>query len=384
MKNYTCDVLVAGGGVAGTAAAIAAARMGSKVILVEKTCVIGGLATAGLVGIYLPICDGMGNQVMYGLAEELLKLSVNLFDRDKIPEQWLNGQSINERKQQRYQVRFNPNVFAIELERLLLSVGVKILFDSVLIEANTDNGKLSSVDIFNCSQRCRIEFNTAIDATGDAVLCELAGENTVQYSKGNTLAAWYYSILQGQYNLNILGFSESASANSKPLVSKRFSGFDCDEMSEMLSLAHFQILQDVINKRGKHNDYTLVTIPYLPQLRMTRRIDGAYTIDDNDVFKHFDNSIGLGVNWKEAGPIYELPFTILHGNKIKNLLACGRCISATENMWDITRVIPVCAATGQAAGVAASLYTDMTVSDIKILQKNLINQGVKLHIDSNK
>ena len=108
MKNYTCDVLVAGGGVAGTAAAIAAARMGSKVILVEKTCVIGGLATAGLVGIYLPICDGMGNQVMYGLAEELLKLSVNLFDRDKIPEQWLNGQSINERKQQRYQVDLIP------------------------------------------------------------------------------------------------------------------------------------------------------------------------------------------------------------------------------------------------------------------------------------
>ena len=64
-----CGVLVAGGGIAGISAALAAARTGAKVILVEKGCFLGGLATAGLVTIYLPLCDGMGHQVSFGIAE---------------------------------------------------------------------------------------------------------------------------------------------------------------------------------------------------------------------------------------------------------------------------------------------------------------------------
>ena len=58
-----CDVLVCGGGFAGISAALAAARQGKKVILLEKQFVLGGLATAGLVTIYLPLCDGLGRQV---------------------------------------------------------------------------------------------------------------------------------------------------------------------------------------------------------------------------------------------------------------------------------------------------------------------------------
>lgn len=54
------DVLVAGGGIAGVAAAIAAAREGARVLLVERECIVGGLATAGLIAIYLPLCDGEG------------------------------------------------------------------------------------------------------------------------------------------------------------------------------------------------------------------------------------------------------------------------------------------------------------------------------------
>lgn len=62
-----CTVAVAGGGIAGIAAALAAARCGKKVILLEKSCVLGGLATNGLIYIYLPLCDGNGRQVIYGI-----------------------------------------------------------------------------------------------------------------------------------------------------------------------------------------------------------------------------------------------------------------------------------------------------------------------------
>ena len=74
--RYEYDVCITGGGIAGVAAACAAARSGAKTILIEKSWMLGGLGTAGLVTIYLPICDGMGNQVSFGLAEELLRLSV--------------------------------------------------------------------------------------------------------------------------------------------------------------------------------------------------------------------------------------------------------------------------------------------------------------------
>ena len=71
-----CDVLVAGGGIAGISAALAAARAGAKVTLLERGFMLGGLATAGLVTIYLPLDDGMGHQVSYGIVEELLRLAL--------------------------------------------------------------------------------------------------------------------------------------------------------------------------------------------------------------------------------------------------------------------------------------------------------------------
>ena len=70
MERY--DVAVCGGGFAGISAALAAAREGKKVILFEKQYMLGGLGTAGLVTIYLPLCDGFGRQVTFGIAEELL------------------------------------------------------------------------------------------------------------------------------------------------------------------------------------------------------------------------------------------------------------------------------------------------------------------------
>lgn len=72
----TVDVAVAGGGIAGVAAALAAARTGAQTLLLEKECALGGLATLGLIVMYLPLCDGYGHQVIGGIGEELLRKSV--------------------------------------------------------------------------------------------------------------------------------------------------------------------------------------------------------------------------------------------------------------------------------------------------------------------
>ena len=72
-KNY--DVVVVGGGIAGIAASVAAARKGASVLLLEKSVNLGGLATIGLISWYEPLCDGEGNQMMASIAEELIKLT---------------------------------------------------------------------------------------------------------------------------------------------------------------------------------------------------------------------------------------------------------------------------------------------------------------------
>lgn len=112
---------------------------------------------------------------------------------------------------------------------------------------------------------------------------------------------------------------------------------------------------------------------------MTRRIDGVFTQNDGDISREHTDSVGLFSDWRKAGPVYELPFSTLYGKKISNLITAGRCISVTDSMWDITRVIPVCAVSGQAAGTAAAITDNFADTDIKRLQNLLKSTGVMLH-----
>jgi hypothetical protein len=84
-------------------------------------------------------------------------------------------------------------------------------------------------------------------------------------------------------------------------------------------------------------------------------------------------------NWRKRGPVYEVPFRTLYCNEIKNLLVAGRCVSTDQPLWDIMRVIPCCAFTGEAAGTAAALCDDFTALDVKKLQTALRKNGVVLH-----
>ena len=146
----------------------------------------------------------------------------------------------------------------------------------------------------------------------------------------------------------------------------------------MVQLSHEQIYKDVVANKEKDESYVPVTIPTIPQIRMTRRIAGIYTMDDTEMHKDFDDSVGTFSDWRKRGPVYKLPFSTLYGKDVKNLICAGRCISVTDAMWDITRVIPVCAVSGEAAGTAAAMTDDFAAVDIKELQKKLTDAGVKI------
>jgi hypothetical protein len=396
--SFSCDVLVAGGGIAGIAAAAAAARNGKSVILLEREYGLGGMATLGLITIYLPLDDGEGEQVVYGLGEELLRLSIKHGAEANYPKAWIEGGTLAEKIEHRYVVQFNPHLFALDAERLLADLGVRILYGTLACGVVKDADRISAVLIENKSGRTAVQADAYIDATGDADLCHLAGAGTALHAGGNGLASWYYYYSEGNVKLKMFGLAdvipdEDAGAQGQTddgadydnvkvesIGNLRFSGVDGEELSRAVIEAHGTMYADILEHKAAAPDFVPVTISQIPLVRMSRRLSGAYVMDDTESRVFMEDSIGMTGDWRKRGPAYELPYRLLYGQEVSNLLAAGRCISVTDAMWDISRVIPPCAVTGEAAGTAASLTSNFPNLDVRKLQERLTAQGVKLHL----
>ena len=383
VKEY--DVAVCGGGFAGISAALASARQGKRTVLFEKQFMLGGLGTLGIVTIYLPLCDGYGHQVSFGIAEELFHLSIKHGAEAKYPDNWLTENGSRGVNDKRFEVQYNPQLFAILAERLLLDAGVDILYGTYAVGVTLENDKIRHIITENKSGRSAYRVQSVVDATGDCDIAKFAGAPTDTCKQGNILAAWYYSFGSKGYNLHILGSSdipdeEKTKENQvKQLINKRFSGLDGEELSEQVCLSHRSTYNDFLKKRQNDPEFLPVTMATIPQIRMTRKIVGEYVLSDKETHQYFEDSIGMVSNWKQRGPIYEVPFRTLYSAKVKNLICAGRCTSVNETLWDVMRVIPCCAVTGQAAGTAAAMTDDFSKLDIKELQRVLTASGVVLH-----
>ncbi len=382
------DVAVCGGGIAGISAAISAARLGKKVLLIENQFVLGGLATAGLITIFLPLCDGEGHQVSYGICEELIKLSVSRGFEEPIPDEWVSDCTVEKRAAaKRYECRYNAQVFAILCEQLLLSLGVTVLYGSRVCSVLKNGDRISHIIVENKGGRISYGVGGVVDATGDADVCVLSGVHTVNFCQGNSLASWYYSVDNDGYKLNMLGFSDVPddsgqykASTQNSLSNKRYYGLDGDDLSRMVIDAHASILNHFSKKGDISDRNTVATFATIPQIRMTRRIDGEFTLDISHERKYFETSIGMVSDWRKKHDIYEIPFDSLYNRSVKNLFCAGRCISVSDAMWDITRVIPDCAVTGEAAGIAAVQSVDRTVTADSVVAV-LRQRNIPLHTD---
>ena len=382
MKQY--DVAVCGGGFAGISAALAASREGKSVVLFEKEYMLGGLGTAGLVTIYLPLCDGFGHQVSFGIAEELLRLSIRYGAEGRYPENWLDHIGTRTEKDKRYEVQYNAQLFAILAEKLLIENNVDILYGSYVVDVATENNRIKTLFVQNKSGKTAYSVRSVVDATGDCDIAEFAKVPTETFKQGNVLAAWYYVTDQNGYQLQMVGASdvpeeERTGNEARPLVNNRFSGLNGEEISKMVCLSHEKTLEHWLKKRKNDPSAVISTIATIPQIRMTRKIVGEYELAHTEMHTYFEDSIGMVSNWKKRGPVYEVPFRTLYNAKMKNLIAAGRCTSVNETLWDVMRVIPCCAVTGQAAGIAAAMTDDFSTLKVSELQKKLQSNGVILH-----
>lgn len=370
------DIVVLGGGVAGVSAALSAARNHKKVALIEKNCNLGGLATSGLVIVYLPLCDGMGNQVSSGICEELLYESIKYGPGD-LPEVWKNkNSSIEERKKIRMKCRFNPASFMLALHELVKKENIEVFYDTRAVSVKKEGDKATHLIVENKSGRLAIPFTVAIDASGDADLVYWCDEN-VESLDDNRKTGWYFSYENQKPLIQMLN---EDLLSPIPENSRGYAGDNGKDVSDFISNAHDMILEDILKKNWDFKENYPILLPAIPQLRMTRRLEGAYCLSQEDEWYEHDDCVGRCANWRKSNSVYYLPFRTLYG-KTANVLCAGRCISSKGWAWDTTRAIQCCAVSGEAAGTAAALYVDEKIDHIKklpidVLQTQLRKQGV--------
>ncbi len=390
-KNY--DVLIAGGGVAGVASAIASARQGMKTAIVEKTIIFGGLATSGLILIYLPLSDKRGNQVTFGLAEELLKASIK-YGPGNIPKDWNDPNT-----KSRYSVKFSPSAFALALDEMLLDAEVDLWLDTLICGAVVKNDRIVGVEVENKSGRGFIEAKCIVDATGDADVAYHSGAPCIEQDNWLSIWAMEASLESARQSVaensgeklnfcRILGASNTGSG--APRGMRKFYGTNGKDVSEFVIegrriLREFYKKEQALRGENGRSDIYPMTLPSMAQFRTTRRIDGIKTIKSGDKEKHFDDCVGMVADWWSGQDLWEVPYYTLIPQKIKGLITAGRCISSEGEAWEVMRVIQSVALTGEIAGIASAmsikLNTTPDMINIKDLQKILKEKGFLLNIN---
>ena len=383
------DVIVAGGGVAGVAAAVSAAARGASVLLLEKSNILGGLATLGLVNYFVPMCNGRGRQIIFGLAEKWLRKSAEL-GYDTIPAPWREGEP-KEPTDVRYVNRYSPYIFALQLMEEVTEMGVDLLYDCIAAHPIVEDGVCTGVITHSKSGAALYPCRQLIDTTGDADLLRAADIPTVErgnfftyYGQSITLDSCRTAVETGDIRrayANYFGGNINLFGDRQPSDVPMWHGTTVEEVSDYL-IRNQRVMLDKL-KGEPRSSRDLAYFPGMPQFRTTCRLDGNYTFSLADVYRHHEDSICAINDFEHRDHLFEVPYGCLCRRGYDNILTAGRSASGDGYGWDLLRVIPPAILTGQAAGEAAVLAMEegRAVSDItvKTLQARLERGGVMLH-----
>lgn len=396
------DIIALGGGVSGVAAAVTAARLGKKVLLVEKSMKLGGLATLGLVNFFVPMCNGRGKQIIFGMAEELLRLSIKYgydtlpkeFENGKIPEKLLKEYDEKGISPPRYATKFSAEIFALTLTEFCKENGVDLCFDTTLCDVlKGENGEIKGVLVNNKSGLGYFKAKEYIDATGDADLLRFADVPTL--SRGNFHTYYGFMITLDscsravkEHNIGaavgwIHGRSSNLYGGGHPEEIPLYFGEDFKEVNRYTVDNQLEMLKKV--KEFNREEMNVVTLPGMAQFRATSCINGEYVLKENDVYRHFEDSVGAICDFDRRDFLFEIPYRTMVKKGFDNCIAAGRTVAGEGYAWDVLRVIPPAIITGQAAGIACSHAIDQNkpIWDINInaLQNELEKQNVIIHFD---
>lgn len=321
------------------------------------------------------------------MAEEFFRLSIKN-SYDTIPENWQDPDS-----NARYCTKYSAEIFALELTKLLVDTGVTLMFDSIITDAVYENGKCLGVVIENKSGNGYYTAKMFVEATGDCDLLRRIGLPTLK--RGN-----YHTYLGQKISLNscktamdnqnikyaitcVSGGNINLHGRNQPEDIALYDGTDAEDVNRYLITNQLQMLKNVEN--DDRNSRDIITLPGMAQFRTTACLDGNYVLKGEDSYRHFEDSVGAINDFDRNDYLYEIPYSTLVRDDVKNIIAVGRCASGEGWGWDVLRVIPPAIITGQAAGFATAIAIDdkTDIADINIekLQKQLTDADVIIHFD---
>ncbi len=417
LSNLEYDVIVAGGGPSGIAAAVAAARNGAKTLLIERYGFLGGAGTAMMVNPWMTYSAGP-KQIIYGVLQELI---------DGMSELGMYGHP-------KQKTAFDPEALKYVAEHLCLDAGVELLYHTFLGNAQMDDSKrnIQSIRVANKAGLMDLKAKIYVDTTGDADLSALAGA-TVEKGREVDSLSQPMTLNFRMANVDIDRMPSREGMTELYIEAKKRGELKCPRENVLWFYAnqegviHFNqtrvILKDATNPweltaaeieareqvqefvsflkkhvDGFENAYLQTTAPQIG-VRESRRVIGDYKLTAEELLNacKFDDVVALGsypvdihnpagegtlLQHLKPGEWYDIPYRSLIPKNIDNLIVGGRPISATHEAHSALRVQPIAIAIGQAAGTAAALCAKEgklpRKSDVKQIQNSLLEQGAYL------
>jgi FAD dependent oxidoreductase len=433
------DVVVIGGGPAGLAASVSAAKHGARTLLVERYGFLGGMGTAGGVTNFAGLYgrrDGEMRQVVHGVVDDLLA-RIDALGGLNAPQDGMQG---------RIRVRsYDVSAYKCAADQMLLAAGVQLLFHAWAASVVMHDKQITALVVETKSGRQAIRAHAFIDCSGDADVAKFAGVPfelgdghgsglfpTTMFRVGhvdagpalaavgefkaiNTLMAEAQARHPGRYVFPregaILRPQKNPAewrANVTQIRNAQGTAMDATDATQLSDgelEGRRQIAEYFLFLRAEvpgfaHAD--IVDIAAQIGIRETRRIEGLYALSGEDILSsaRFDDAIGINawpmelhadgrIDWKfprnvdaAQGAAYnQLPWRMLVPQTIDNLLVAGRCASMTHEGQSAARASGGCFVMGQAAGTAASQFRPGGVfeaTDVAALQALLRQDGVDL------
>jgi hypothetical protein len=421
------DVLVVGGGPAGTTAAIAAGRSGAEVMLVERYNHLGGLSTGGLVLWIDRMTDWTGKRVIAGLARDYMDrlpneavmgpADVDWGSKDEATAAYWRQRSAAFKGIVTYSPTVDPEALKTLSMQMTLEQNVRLLFHSWAVAPIVEDGAMRGAIFESKEGRQAIEAKVVIDTTGDADLLAGAGLpfesdiderdihhciNTAFLLGGVDIGRWiafreeqregFSSFMaEGRKTLEFFEAPSCSWRNDVALfMGPRLSGYSAvnvEDLSEV-EVRSRQLTVGYLDFYCKHapgfeKAFLMLGAPQIG-VRHSRRLTGERKVvrAQWDEDKAWDDEIGVSTSLSPNFPNVSVPYGSLLPQGLDGVLGAGRHIACDASSHSFLREVPQCWLTGQAAGVAAALAVGSAQEPRqlapRLIQAELLRQGTYL------
>ena len=421
------DVLVVGGGPAGTAAAIAAARLGAEVLLVERYNHLGGLSTGGLVIWIDRMTDWSGRQIIRGLADEFMERLPKDAIQGPPRADWGNRNVTTAaywaQRTAAYHgiVTWSPTIDPEALKTLSMRMAneakVRLLFHAWCTAPIVEDGVVQGAIVESKEGRHAVLAKVVVDTTGDADLIARSGGqyesdidahdihhcmNTVFLLGGVDMERWlaFRRDEPDAFAAFMASGRDRVKFFEKPFVSWRndvalflgprlagYSAVDVEDLttvelrSRELAVGHLEVYRSAAP--GFSDAFLMLGAPQIG-VRHSRRLAGLRKVTRQqwDTGHVWNDEIGVSTSLAPKFANISVPYGALVPERLDNILGAGRHVACDASSHTFLREIPQCWLTGQAAGVAAALAADagarLRELSVSAIQRKLLRQGAYL------